>query len=110
MPGPEQTTRAGHLEVTDEVAGPWSLATSKAFWEGFAPAALSEQTSSQIRTVFLAESDWRRVEAVVTQHGDEAHIALQGQAISMPPPPKYAASCPSTSTPGPGPMSAAETP
>ena len=30
--------------VTVPVRGPWSLSTSKAFWEGFAPAAESPGT------------------------------------------------------------------
>lgn len=30
-------------ETDLEVLGPWSLATSRAFWEGFTPAALPAQ-------------------------------------------------------------------
>ncbi len=33
-------------EVKVEVLGPWSLATSKAFWEGFVPAALTSHGPS----------------------------------------------------------------
>ncbi len=59
--------------VTAEVLGPWSLATSKTFWEGFAPAALtSHGQSQQVRSVFRAEGDWRRAEVEVTQHGGTA--------------------------------------
>ena len=37
-----------------EVAGPWSLATSRAFWEGFTPAAPHHQPDDPtLRTVFL---------------------------------------------------------
>jgi len=56
-------------EVSVDVLGPWSLATSRAFWEGFAPAALPAQdTGQQLRTVFRVEADWRRAEATVAQH------------------------------------------
>jgi hypothetical protein len=44
-----------------EVLGPWSLDTSRRFWEGFTPAALADQpTGPVLRTVFCAEEDWRR--------------------------------------------------
>lgn len=62
-----------------DVLGPWSLATSKAFWEGFAPASLpSRGEAEELRTVFVAEGDWQRAEAVVRQDGDVARIALSG--------------------------------
>jgi DNA-3-methyladenine glycosylase II len=62
-----------------EVVGPWSLATSRRFWEGFTPAALAgEPTEQGLRTVFCAEGDWRRAEAEVTQAGDTAHVVLAG--------------------------------
>ena len=36
-----------------EVLGPWSLETSRQFWEGFTPAALAaEPTGPRLRTVF----------------------------------------------------------
>jgi DNA-3-methyladenine glycosylase II len=65
------------------VRGPWSLETSRAFWEGFTPAALPSQapTADVLRTVFVAEADWSRVETVVTQRPDEpdvAHLELSG--------------------------------
>lgn len=62
-----------HHQVTVEVLGPWSLATSRAFWEGFAPAALapSDQTQ-QLRSVFRTEADWRSAEVEVTQQGSTA--------------------------------------
>jgi DNA-3-methyladenine glycosylase II len=46
-----------------EVLGPWSLDTSRRFWEGFTPAALA---------------GGRRAEAEVTQAGDTARVALAG--------------------------------
>jgi DNA-3-methyladenine glycosylase II len=69
---------AGH--VTEfEVLGPWSLATSRRFWEGFTPAVLAgEPAGPSLRTVFCAEGDWRRAEAEVTQAGETAHMALAG--------------------------------
>lgn len=65
--------------VDVEVIGPWSLATSKGFWEGFPPAALSGQDADGgLRTIFVSESDWRRVETTVTQRGGSARIAVTG--------------------------------
>ena len=65
--------------VTIEVHGPWSLATSRAFWEGFGPAELTEQTDGDtLRTTFLVDSDWSRAEAVVEQHGDTAQVEVSG--------------------------------
>jgi DNA-3-methyladenine glycosylase II len=65
--------------ATFEVLGPWSLETSRRFWEGFTPAALaSEQDGSRLHTVFRADGDWRRAEATVTQDGDTARVALSG--------------------------------
>jgi DNA-3-methyladenine glycosylase II len=62
-----------------EVLGPWSLQTSRRFWEGFTPAALAgEPTRPALRTVFCAEGDWRRAEVEVTQVGDSARVALAG--------------------------------
>jgi len=62
-----------------EVLGPWSLQTSRRFWEGFTPAALAgEPIAAGLRTVFCAEGDWRRAEAEVTQAGDTAHVVLTG--------------------------------
>jgi DNA-3-methyladenine glycosylase II len=62
-----------------EVLGPWSLETSRLFWEGFTPAALaSGQAGSALRTVFCAEGDWCRAEVEVTQAGSTARMALAG--------------------------------
>ena len=62
-----------------EVLGPWSLETSRRFWEGFTPAALAgEPAGPGLRTVSCAEGDWRRAEAEVTQARDTAHVVLAG--------------------------------
>jgi DNA-3-methyladenine glycosylase II len=61
-----------------EVLGPWSLDTSRRFWEGFTPAALAGQPGGPVRTVFSAEGDWRRAEVEVTQAGDTARVVLTG--------------------------------
>ncbi|KJC63056.1 DNA-3-methyladenine glycosylase family protein [Agreia bicolorata] len=67
------------LKTAHEVVGPWSLATSKRFWEGFTPGELAHQTSAEgIRTVFLCDTDWQRVDAVVTQEGGSARIVVDG--------------------------------
>ena len=69
---------AGHV-AEFEVLGPWSLQTSRRFWEGFTPAALAgEPAGLGLRTVFRAEGDWRRAEAEVTQAGETARVALAG--------------------------------
>src|SRR5690349_14942902 len=62
--------------VAFEILGPWSLQTSRRFWEGFTPAALPGGPG--LRTVFCAEGNWRRAEAGVTQAGDTARVALAG--------------------------------
>lgn len=61
-----------------DVLGPWSLATSKKFWEGFAPSSLAPQNDAVLRTVFCCEGDWNRVEAQVRQSGHTAHITVTG--------------------------------
>ena len=62
-----------------EVLGPWSLETSRRFWEGFSPAALTGQPAGPgLRAVFCAEGDWRRAEAEVTQAGATARLAVKG--------------------------------
>ncbi|MGV1007964.1 MAG: DNA-3-methyladenine glycosylase family protein [Dermatophilaceae bacterium] len=71
--------RVGHYDTTVQVHGPWSLATSRSFWEGFAPAALPRgDERRQLRTVFCAESDWRRTEVVVSQDGESARLEVSG--------------------------------
>jgi DNA-3-methyladenine glycosylase II len=67
------------LETVHKVVGPWSLATSKRFWEGFAPGELAPQTQTEgIQTVFLCDTDWHRVDAVITQEGTSARIVVDG--------------------------------
>jgi DNA-3-methyladenine glycosylase II len=62
-----------------EVVGPWSLQTSRRFWEGFTPAALPGGPAGPgLRAVFCAEGDWRRAAAEVTQAGDTARVVLAG--------------------------------
>jgi DNA-3-methyladenine glycosylase II len=69
---------AGHV-AEFEVLGPWSLETSRQFWEGFTPAALAAGSAgSALRSVFCAEGDWQRAEAQVTQAGDTAVVRLSG--------------------------------
>ncbi|MBW0116683.1 DNA-3-methyladenine glycosylase family protein [Pseudonocardia abyssalis] len=66
-----------HAQV--EVAGPWSLATSKRFWEGFTPAALTGTADARrLHTVFRVDHDWSRAEVDVTQDGTTAHLHLRG--------------------------------
>ena len=67
-------------ETVVELRGPWSLTTSKAFWEGFTPGELAQQTQAEgIRTVFLCDTDWQRVDAAITQEGSSARIVVDGQ-------------------------------
>ena len=66
------------LESVVAVEGPWSLATSRRFWEGFAPSALVEQAGESLRTVFLSDTDWTRIDAVITQEADSARISVTG--------------------------------
>ncbi|MGC1207728.1 MAG: hypothetical protein WA880_07220 [Ornithinimicrobium sp.] len=65
--------------VSVEVSGPWSLTTSKNFWEGFAPASLAEQQDgAALQTVFVNESDWSQTRASISQQGQTAHLELSG--------------------------------
>jgi DNA-3-methyladenine glycosylase II len=67
-------------ELDIEVLGPWSLATSKAFWEGFAPAALAPSGEAHhLSSVFCAEGDWRRAELIVTQDDGTARVEVAGE-------------------------------
>ncbi|MFI1995388.1 DNA-3-methyladenine glycosylase family protein [Actinoplanes sp. NPDC020271] len=75
--GPESGART-HT-VTRDVLGPWSLATSRAFWEGFTPAALRARAGDPVlRTVFRSEADWSAVSAAVEQDGAVARITVSG--------------------------------
>jgi DNA-3-methyladenine glycosylase II len=65
--------------VTVPILGPWSLSTSKAFLAGFTPTAADAQgPDDELHSVFPAESDWRRAEVRVRQHGQEATIEVRG--------------------------------
>lgn len=65
-----------HHAVDVKVAGPWSLSESRAFWEGFTPAALPPQHDTGLRTVFCVEGSWHRAEVVVTQQGSTARVTV----------------------------------
>jgi DNA-3-methyladenine glycosylase II len=67
-------------EITVEVRGPWSLATSKAFWEGFSPSALpmDDGGPDRLRSVFRVDRDWSRAEVEVTQRDAAAHVVVTG--------------------------------
>lgn len=59
--------------------GPWSLATSRRFWEGFTPSALATSDDpATLRTVFRVDHDWSRAAVDVTQDGSTAHLHLSG--------------------------------
>jgi DNA-3-methyladenine glycosylase II len=68
--------------MTVAVSGPWSLATSRRFWEGFTPAALPGRgdvpADDHLRTVFRVDADWSRAEADVTQDGQQATVTVTG--------------------------------
>ena len=56
--GTERSRAMAERVAEFEVLGPWSLRTSRRFWEGFTPAALAgEPTRPGLRTVFCAEGD-----------------------------------------------------
>ena len=62
-----------------DLLGPWSLAMSRRFWEGFTPAALPRRADpDRLRTVFRVDRDWSRAEVDVTQHGDTVRLAVTG--------------------------------
>lgn len=61
------------------VVGPWSLATSRKFWEGFSPNALAQQgDEGSLDAVFRVEHDWSRAQVSVEQHGANAKLILRG--------------------------------
>ncbi len=63
-----------------EILGPWSLATSREFWEGFTPSALAGRAEQDgvLRTIFRVDADWSRAEAEVTQEGQAATVTVTG--------------------------------
>ncbi|GAA4387856.1 DNA-3-methyladenine glycosylase family protein [Tsukamurella soli] len=67
--------------VHTRVRGPWSLATSRVFWEGFTPAALQASigdAAGTLRTVFRVDADWTAAAAEVTQDGQTAIVTVEG--------------------------------
>lgn len=67
--------------VTPEVHGPWSLQTSRRFWEGFTPSALAEaggDDDEALRTVFRVDADWSAARADVAQHGEAVTVTVEG--------------------------------
>lgn len=65
--------------ATIEVAGPWSLRTSKGFWEGFTPTAIAPAGDPDVlHARFVSEHDWTPATAHVTQHGSAARIDVSG--------------------------------
>lgn len=71
------TLRSHEIEI--DVLGPWSLATGRRFWEGFAPAALAAQPDpDRLHTVFRVDRDWSRAAVEVTQRGTTAHLSVTG--------------------------------
>ncbi len=77
--GPGRVGALRTRTVDKEVRGPWSLATSREFWEGFAPAALGGHSEPDtLSTTYRVEADWSRADATVTQHEDTATIAVTG--------------------------------
>ncbi len=67
-----------HHRVEVAVQGPWSLATSRIFWEGFTPSALPQREGEALQSTFLVEGEWRRASVSVTQHGATAVLDLAG--------------------------------
>ena len=68
------------LETVHDVDGPWSLATSKRFWEGFAPSALAAQDEdASIHAAFLSDTDWQRIDVVISQVDDAARVVVTGE-------------------------------
>ncbi|MBO1755918.1 DNA-3-methyladenine glycosylase [Allobranchiibius sp. CTAmp26] len=61
-----------------DVRGPWSLATSRRFWEGFTPAALAPQAADSLSTVFRVEADWSWADTEVTQQDGSAVVTVRG--------------------------------
>jgi len=67
------------LETVHEVLGPWSLATTTRFWEGFTPNRLASQPQAAgLHAAFLCDADWQRVDAAVTQDGPSVGIVVEG--------------------------------
>ncbi len=64
--------------VTVEVRGPWSLQTSRRFWEGFVPTAIPAGDPDVLHARFVSEHDWTPATAQITQDGATARIEVSG--------------------------------
>ena len=60
--------------------GPFSLAASTRFLEGFTPASYSSPADSGLELAFPAEGSWRTVGVRVSQAGDEVNAAIVSPA------------------------------
>lgn len=63
-----------------EVLGPWSLRTSRTFWEGFAPAALpadDDQAPESLTTAFVVDADWSPAGASVVEERSGEHSSAR---------------------------------
>jgi len=60
--------------------GPFSLAASTRFLEGFTPASYSSPADSGLEGAFPAEGSWRTVGVRVSQAGDEVNAAIVSPA------------------------------
>ena len=75
----ERRRKVRSHSVTRSIVGPWSLVTSREFWEDFTPAALAGQkTPDTLSATFLVEADWSPATAKVAQHGATATITVKG--------------------------------
>lgn len=61
------------------VTGPWSLETSKRFWESFTPTAIDRgEARGVLHARFLSEHDWTSTQATVIQDDDQTKIEVTG--------------------------------
>ncbi len=69
------------MTTSHDLLGPWSLATSRRFWEGFTPSSLDANAGAadEIRATFLNDEDWMPVETIVTQERAAVHIRVSGR-------------------------------
>jgi DNA-3-methyladenine glycosylase II len=71
-------------EATVQLRGPWSLRTSRRFWEEFTPAAIPSaadpdpQQADAFEARFLSDHDWTPTRAQITQDGSCARIRVSG--------------------------------